>query len=238
MVDSLPELRSQVYPQRVLTDRHAYHQFLLGLEGSLELEVSGKPVHVTPGTLTPIATGEEHHYLAFGANQGLTLNLPVEWCETLALDGLVEGSPRRLSPGLVAQATLLSAQRPMELASWLVAALGNASLRVRPPRLRLIRLLPAVAANLAYPWRVRDMAARCHLAEAAFARQFRALTGQTPHAWLVAKRLEQACRMMTDRQASLTEIALACGFGDAAHFSRVFREHYHCSPRDWRRNAG
>ncbi|HET8789691.1 MAG TPA: AraC family transcriptional regulator, partial [Modicisalibacter sp.] len=121
------------------------------------------------------------------------------------------------------------------LAGWLSEALGGDAGRVVAPRLRLLRLLPTIEADLARPWRIREMASYCHLAEAAFARQFRALTGQSPHAWLVERRLIRACELMGDCQASLTEIALVCGFGDAAHFSRVFRSHHGCSPRQWRR---
>ena len=36
---------------------------------------------------------------------------------------------------------------------------------------------------------------------------------------------------------SITEIAFACGFSSAAHFSRTFRARYGSSPKDWRRRV-
>ena len=182
----------------------------------------------------PIPAGAEHHYLAPGANETLVLDLPVAWCEALQLEALFEGRPRRLPATLAARGRHLGASGAPALVAWLSEVLAEAAPFVHEPRLRLLRLLPEIEADLARPWRVHDWAARCHLAEAAFARQFRALTGQSPHAWLVARRLGRARGLMRESTASLTEIALACGFADAAHFSRVFRSRHGCSPRQWR----
>ncbi|SFI03184.1 AraC family transcriptional regulator [Modicisalibacter xianhensis] len=230
----LGEARS--YPAQVLTDRHAYHQVLVGLEGIVELETGRGGVHVAPGVLAPIAEGEVHHYLAAGDNRCLVLNLPVAWCETLGLDALAECRAYRLSPTLQERAHDLATGEAPLLAQWLTAAIASGGRQVSMPRLRLMRLLPEVLATLERPWRVGEMAARCHLAEAAFARQFHALVGQPPHAWLTEQRLSLACRLMHEPQASLTEIAVACGFADAAHFSRTFRARRGLSPRQWRQD--
>lgn len=230
-----PVIETRAYPDRVLTDRHGFHQLLLGLEGGVELEVGGRGVRVEPGVLAPIGAGDEHHYLAPRDNATLVLDLPVAWCEALRLEALFEGRPRRLPATLVTRGRHLGATDAPALVGWLSEVLCEAAPFVHEPRLRLLRLLPEVEADLARPWRVRDWAARCHLAEAAFARQFRALTGRSPHAWLVERRLGRARELMRESTASLTEIALVCGFADAAHFSRVFRARHGFSPRQWRR---
>lgn len=231
-----PTIETRRYPAQVLTDRHAFHQVLLGLDGNVEVETPAGGVHVTRGVWVPIAAGDVHHYVAVGVHNCRVLDLPVAWCETLELGDLAGRSPRRLPEALVAQADALAASRPAALARWLDAALAAGGARPRAPRLRLVRLLPRVQTDLSHPWRIREMAVACSLSEAAFARQFRALTGRTPHDWLLEQRLKRACRLMSDRQASLTDIALACGFGDAAHFSRAFRQAYDCPPRAWRRS--
>ena len=59
--------------------------------------------------------------------------------------------------------------------------------------------------------------------------------------WLWAQRLEAARRDLCDpaqRGRSVSEIAFACGFNDAAHFSRAFRARFACSPRELRGAAG
>lgn len=60
----------------------------------------------------------------------------------------------------------------------------------------------------------------------------------SPAQYLWNRRLEACSRELIDqRQANLSvaEIAFRWGFNDAAHFSRAFRDRFHCSPREWRR---
>ncbi|MGT2433597.1 helix-turn-helix domain-containing protein [Cupriavidus basilensis] len=67
-------------------------------------------------------------------------------------------------------------------------------------------------------------------------------SGQTPHAYILSRRLRQAAVRLSgsaDAGRSITEIAFALGFADAAHFSRVFHERFGMSPSQWRQqNAG
>jgi AraC-like DNA-binding protein len=59
--------------------------------------------------------------------------------------------------------------------------------------------------------------------------------------WLWAKRLDAARRDLCDpalAARSISEIAYACGFNDAAHFSRAFRARFGCAPRDLKRAGG
>ena len=57
---------------------------------------------------------------------------------------------------------------------------------------------------------------------------------------VLRRRLARVAGHMRDPQQatrSLTDIALAQGFSNSSHFSRAFREHYGCSPREYRRQA-
>ncbi len=61
--------------------------------------------------------------------------------------------------------------------------------------------------------------------------------GQTPHAYIQARRLQRAAQRLrapVDAGLSITEIAFGLGFADAAHFSRVFHERFGMSPSQWR----
>ncbi len=63
----------------------------------------------------------------------------------------------------------------------------------------------------------------------------------SPSQYLWNRRLEACSRELLDPRlanASVAEIAFSWGFNDAAHFSRAFRERFHCAPREWRRQVG
>lgn len=230
-----PVIEPRSYPGRVLNDRHPFHQLLLGLGGHVELDVEGRGLRVSPGVLATVASGDHHHYLAPGANRVLVLDLPESWCEALSLDWLFMGGGKgRCLPTPMRNRAINLAANPEALAGWLYDLSEGSGRRVDPPRLRLLSLLPMVRADLAHPWRNAELAAHCHLAEASFARQFRALMGVSPHAWLIGERLQRARHLMLTTDILLTGIALACGFADAAHFSRAFRERHDESPQSWR----
>jgi transcriptional regulator GlxA family with amidase domain len=80
-----------------------------------------------------------------------------------------------------------------------------------------------------------ELAALCRLSPSHFARSFRATFGLPPHRWLLTERVRRATELMRAREESLDQIALACGFVDQSHFSRVFRRVMHLTPDAWRR---
>lgn len=60
-------------------------------------------------------------------------------------------------------------------------------------------------------------------------------TGKSPVEILLERILLEARRRMIESELSLNEIALELGYSEYAYFSRVFRQHFHESPRDFRR---
>ena len=72
---------------------------------------------------------------------------------------------------------------------------------------------------------VAQLAAQAHMSPRTFARRFRAETGTTPHHWLTAQRVLLAERLLEDSDASVEQVAVRVGFGNAAtlrhHFARM-----------------
>jgi AraC family transcriptional regulator len=64
-----------------------------------------------------------------------------------------------------------------------------------------------------------------------FARLFKNTTGLAPHKFVLRLRLERAKRLIASRQLPLTDIALAVGFFDQAHFTNVFRRAFGMTPK-------
>ena len=79
------------------------------------------------------------------------------------------------------------------------------------------------------------LAGECHLSVAHFARAFKRTTGQTPHRWLLERRVEHAKRILVTSALPLAEIAAACGFADQSHLTRVFSQIVGAGPGAWRR---
>jgi AraC-like DNA-binding protein len=83
---------------------------------------------------------------------------------------------------------------------------------------------------------VAKLAQLVGLSEAHFARAFKESTGQSPHKFVIERRLERGKRLLADTQDSIAQIALDCGFADQAHFARSFSQHYGSSPSALRKS--
>lgn len=69
----------------------------------------------------------------------------------------------------------------------------------------------------------------------AFARRFKATTGQTPYGYVLERRLIRAESLLADSDRPLGDIALAVGFSSQSHFTATFRRMRVITPRAWRR---
>ena len=63
---------------------------------------------------------------------------------------------------------------------------------------------------------------------------FKEHTGYAPQNFLMMKRIEKGKKMLRDSHATVTTIALECGFYDHSQFSRMFTKFAGCSPKAFR----
>ena len=82
-----------------------------------------------------------------------------------------------------------------------------------------------------------DLARQCGLSAGYFVSAFKRSTGVTPHRWLTHRRVDSAKRLLNDRDVPVAQIAVACGFANQSHFTRVFRAVTGCTPAAWRRRS-
>jgi AraC family transcriptional regulator len=97
------------------------------------------------------------------------------------------------------------------------------------------RALEYIEAHLDGDPSISQIATECELSSGHFARAFRRSLGVPPHRWLIQRRIELAKRLLAHGKLSLSEIALACGFVDQSHLSRVFSRRVGQTPGRWRR---
>ncbi len=96
------------------------------------------------------------------------------------------------------------------------------------------RVLDFVARNFGRAITVEDMAAEAGISTYHFSRLFKRTIGRSPYQFVMAYRVERSKPMLTDRSRPMIDIALACGFSDQAHFSRVFKQIQGVTPKAWR----
>ena len=99
------------------------------------------------------------------------------------------------------------------------------------------RLRTYVDSHLCESIPVSDLSGIARRSTAHFCRAFKRTFGQTPHAYVTARRLHRARSLMLESGEPLSAIALLCGFTDQAHLSKLFRQHTGETPGAWRRRC-
>jgi AraC-like DNA-binding protein/quercetin dioxygenase-like cupin family protein len=88
------------------------------------------------------------------------------------------------------------------------------------------------------PFRVSVLAEESDLGADCFSKLFKEATGSSPMDHYQHRRLQQACSSLLGTGRTVTEIAQALGYCDAAHFSHIFRRNLGTTPSEYRRNFG
>jgi AraC family transcriptional regulator len=103
---------------------------------------------------------------------------------------------------------------------------------------QMLRVRAFIDSNLHRPIYIRHLSAVAQRSPAYFCRKFKLAVGESPHAYVVRRRVERACHLMVTSASSLSGIALSVGFSDQAHLCRHFRAAFGQSPASWRREHG
>jgi AraC family transcriptional regulator len=91
-----------------------------------------------------------------------------------------------------------------------------------------------IDAHLGADISLADLAGLLALPIDTFARQFRATTGLSPYAYVITRRVEQACSLLCETDLPISEIALALGFSSQSHFTTTFRRVKGVTPQIYR----
>lgn len=100
----------------------------------------------------------------------------------------------------------------------------------------LARAKDLVDASYADPLDVDDLARAAGLSRAHFSRQFRRAFGESPHAYLLTRRLERAAAMLRMTDRSVTDICFSVGLRSLGSFTTSFTRTYGLSPTAYRKS--
>ncbi len=184
---------------------HEHAQVLVGLRGSLMLEAGGRSALVDAGTALVVPAGISHGYFAERPASVLVIDAPMrrglEHLRRFVPPALWRDALRTRAPGFDAEAAL--------------DQIGSAPKLLQRRRIDLAALEAALHERLHEPWSTARLAALAHLSAQRFHARFVELTGQPPAAWLRARRLDQAERLLR-AGLSLEAAALQAGYASAS----------------------
>jgi AraC-like DNA-binding protein len=103
-----------------------------------------------------------------------------------------------------------------------------------PPARHLLRAKDLVDARYFKPLTVEDLAKAAGLSRAHFSREFRRAFGESPHAYLLTRRLERAAALLRTTDNSVAEICLAVGLQGLGSFTTSFKRTYGVTPTAYR----
>ena len=103
--------------------------------------------------------------------------------------------------------------------------------------IQIRRVCDFIEEHLAADLHLEDLASLVELGPDRFARVFRAVVGETPHQFVLDRRIVRARQLLRTTSLPLAEVALSLGFADQAHFTTTFRRRTGQSPSAFRREA-
>ncbi len=103
-----------------------------------------------------------------------------------------------------------------------------------PPARHLLRAKDLADARYAEPLDVEDLARAARLSRAHFSREFRRAFGESPHAYLLTRRLERAAALLRTTDRSVAEVCVSVGLRSVGSFTTSFTRTYGVSPTAYR----
>jgi AraC-like DNA-binding protein len=92
-----------------------------------------------------------------------------------------------------------------------------------PPARHLLRAKDLVDARYYEPLTVADLARAAALSPAHFSREFRRTFGESPHSYLLTRRLERAAALLCTTDNGVAHICVAVGLSSIGSFTSSFR---------------
>lgn len=105
--------------------------------------------------------------------------------------------------------------------------------RTHPAR-HLLRAKDLADGRYFEPLTVAALAAEAGLSPAHFSREFRRAFGESPHRYLLTRRLERAAALLRNTDRTVADICLMVGFQSVGSFTATFGKTFGLSPTDHR----
>jgi AraC-like DNA-binding protein len=102
------------------------------------------------------------------------------------------------------------------------------------PARHLFRAKDLIDARYRDPLNVSALARAAHLSRAHFSREFRRAFGESPHQYLLTRRLERAAALLRTTDRTVADICLTVGLSSVGSFTTSFGRSFGMSPTAYR----
>jgi AraC-like DNA-binding protein len=96
------------------------------------------------------------------------------------------------------------------------------------------KIIQYMRANIAEQYALQDMALVFNYSPSQFSNIFRGETGYSPIDYFIHLKVQQGCKLLDSTNMKIYEVALAVGYNDPYHFSKLFKKIMHLSPEQYR----
>jgi AraC-like DNA-binding protein len=124
---------------------------------------------------------------------------------------------------------------PAVVQGWVPLLLDTLSLDAPRPRSRLAALRASIEAEPGLAWTTESMARAAGVSVSRLHALFNEELDSSPHAWLLAHRLERAREWLASSDAPIAAIALRAGFSEQSALTRALRKATGMTPAAYRR---
>jgi AraC-like DNA-binding protein len=107
-------------------------------------------------------------------------------------------------------------------------------LTVAHPTRHLLRAKDLIDARFREPLDVPALARAAHVSPAHFSRAFKQAFGESPHRYLLTRRLERAAELLRNTDRTVAEICFAVGLTSVGSFTTSFGRTFGLSPTTYR----
>jgi AraC family transcriptional regulator len=102
------------------------------------------------------------------------------------------------------------------------------------PKYKLKQALDYMNVHLSENLSLATLADELQISQYHFCRLFKQSTGTTPHAYLIQQRVEKSKQLLKQKEGTMNDIAIECGFANPSHFAKHFRKYTGISPKQFR----
>lgn len=211
-------------------DAHRYSLFMAPAGAEMHWRKEASSRHLTLYFRPDLFDGDEESATPL-ARQALH-NLSVPGLRPLAdqlVDELKQGGSDNLEAAdCMARLMLIQVSRHLRRAQGGTKALGTSSMK---------RLNDYVLAHLGERILVADLARQVGMSIDRFAWTCKMQTGQSPHQYVLALRLQRARHLLRHSSVAIAEVASACGFSNQQHLTNAMHRHAGITPARYRKET-